>query len=122
MTDALQIPWPPSTNSLWRARAGRNILSQRYREWRKTAGLEIMAQRPKKHSGPVSIAIELSAPDRRSFDIDNRSKALLDLLVMCRVIEADSSDVVRELHIRLGEGFTGARVSVRPAPRHHYSY
>jgi hypothetical protein len=34
---------------------------------------------------------------------------------MCRVIEADSSDVVRELHIRLGEGFTGARVFVRPA-------
>ena len=84
------------------------------REWRKTAGLEVMAQRPKKHLGPVSVAIELGAPDRRAFDIDNRSKALLDLLVMCRVIEADNSDVVRELHIRLGEGFTGARVFVRP--------
>ena len=34
---------------------------------------------------------------------------------MRRVIEADSSDVVRELHIRLGEGFTGARVFLRPA-------
>ena len=74
-----------------------------------------MAQRPKKHLGPVSIGIELGPPDRRSFDIDNRSKALLDLLVMCHVIEADSSDVVRELHIRLGEGFTGARVFVQPA-------
>ena len=114
MTDALQIPWPPSTNSLWRARAGRNILSQHYRDWRKTAGLEVMAQRPKKHSGPVSIAIELSAPNKRAFDIDNRSKALLDLLVMCHVIEADDSSVVRELHVRCGEGFTGARVFVRP--------
>jgi hypothetical protein len=72
-----------------------------------------MAQRPKKHLGPVSIAI--SAPDRRAFDIDNRSKALLDLLVMCRVIEADNSDVVRELHLRLAEGFTGARAFVRSA-------
>jgi hypothetical protein len=74
-----------------------------------------MAQRPKKHLGPVAVAIELGPPDRRNFDLDNRCKALLDLLVMCRVIEADSSDVVRELHIRLGEGFIGARVFVQPA-------
>jgi hypothetical protein len=34
---------------------------------------------------------------------------------MCHVIEADDSSVVRELHVRCGEGFTGARVFVRPA-------
>jgi crossover junction endodeoxyribonuclease RusA len=111
-SSTLIISWPPSTNSLWRACAGRNVLSARYRAWRNTAGLELMAQRPKKHSGPVTIAIELSPPDRRSFDIDNRSKALLDLLVMCNVIERDSSDILRELSIRLGEGFSGARVTI----------
>ena len=33
-TQTLFFPWPPSTNDLWRACKGRNILSARYRSWK----------------------------------------------------------------------------------------
>ena len=41
-TQTLFFPWPPSTNDLWRACKGRNILSARYRSWRDAATKELM--------------------------------------------------------------------------------
>ena len=40
---------------------------------------------------------------------------LLDLLAKHRVIEDDCAAIVRELLIRVGEGFVGARVEVKAA-------
>lgn len=109
----IYIPWPPSTNSLWRAYKGRNILSARYRAWMDDAGKEIMSQRPHKFSGPVGLHIELSPPTKRAFDIDNRSKAVCDILVHLGVIEADDSRTLQELRISLSDDdFTGARATI----------
>lgn len=108
------LSWPPSVNDIWRAVKGRNILSGRYRLWRDTAAKELMIQRPVPFSWQVSILIELCPPDNRAYDLDNRVKAIFDLLVHNHVITSDSHKIVREFTVRVGEGFTGARVTVSP--------
>jgi crossover junction endodeoxyribonuclease RusA len=65
----LALPFPPSTNRLWRVVEGRAILSKAYREWIAEAGLELMRQRPKRYDGPVALSIELGPPDKRRRDL-----------------------------------------------------
>ena len=118
-TQTFLLPWPPSVNGMWRAVQGRNILSQRYRLWREAAGRALRDQRPKDMMGPVRVAIELAPPDARAFDLDNRVKPLLDLLVANGVITGDDHLTVREISVSAAEGFaahgSGARVTVAPA-------
>ena len=58
-----------------------------YVSWLKAAGC--VAQRPARITGPVRISIAAGRPDRRRRDVDNLSKAALDLLVSHQVIEDD---------------------------------
>ena len=83
------IPFPPSTNSLWRAVKGRNIKSKAYRAWEQMAGKVLMTQRLERLAGPVDVTIKLCKPDKRRHDIDNRIKAPLDLLVAHGLIDDD---------------------------------
>jgi Holliday junction resolvase RusA-like endonuclease len=114
MAQTLFMLWPISTNNLWRAVRGRNILSERYRFWLKAASLELMVQHPKAFKGPVRVAIALSSPTKRPFDLDNRAKAVLDLLVHNLVIESDSCTIVRYLEIGLTDKAPGAYVTITP--------
>jgi crossover junction endodeoxyribonuclease RusA len=112
----IYLPWPPSANAIWRSYRGRVVRSAAYKAWRDIAGKEIMMQRPKKHRGPVDVTIELASPSRRKFDLDNRAKSILDLLVDMRVIEGDGADTVQRLTVSCGRGFVGAKISVESAP------
>lgn len=114
MKQTFILPWPPSVNSIWRAYKGRNILSQPARIWNDTASKELIIQRPKRVFGPVTVTIELSPPTARSYDLDNRVKIILDLLVRNTVIQADNASIVQELTAKTGSGFTGARVTITP--------
>jgi crossover junction endodeoxyribonuclease RusA len=110
----LMLPWPVSTNALWRAYRGKNILSMRARQWADTAGKELAVQKVKAIIGPVELHISLCPPHKRVFDLSNRIKLLEDILVRCGVIEADDSRTVRKVTVELGSGFTGARVTITP--------
>jgi Holliday junction resolvase RusA-like endonuclease len=112
MTETFTVDWPPGANQIWRAYKGRNILAARYRAWRDLAGKQLLVQRARPIPGPVAIRIELVCPQKISFDLDNRIKPLLDLLVDHGVIEADGVGIVKSIHVSEGEGFTGARLSV----------
>ena len=89
------VSWPPSTNGLWRAFRGRNILSRRARLWAESAAKELAEQRAKPIAGKVIIDIELNSPFKRSYDPDNRVKAVMDLLVKNGIIEDDSNQFVK---------------------------
>jgi crossover junction endodeoxyribonuclease RusA len=88
----LRLPWPPSTNSIWRYFKGRSILSEKYRLFRSLAASEVLlgmkGQTPIK--GPYSMVLKLDRPDRRRYDATNRIKACEDILVAAGVIEDDS--------------------------------
>jgi Holliday junction resolvase RusA-like endonuclease len=112
------LPWPISTNAMWRAvRVGdhaTNILTAKAREWKEAAADVLWLQRPQSVRGQVELLITLVSPTRRRFDLDNRAKIVLDLLVACGVIEADDSSIVREVRIAIGDHAAGARVTVTP--------
>jgi len=83
----IDIPVPPSTNKLFVNVPGRGrVKSSEYRKWRDTAGRSIQSQPHAKVPGRVSITIEVR---RGRGDIDNKVKAVLDLLVLHRLIDDD---------------------------------
>ena len=79
----LRLPWPPSVNTIWRNavinKRPRTLLSAAGRRWFDMAPIEVLQQRAGVSlRGRVHVDVTLHAPDRRSIDIDNRAKALLD--------------------------------------------
>ena len=84
------LPWPPSVNRVWRRSGNRMHRSVQYDEWTTTAVFALRrAGPPRMVPGPVSVELRLYGPSRRSYDIDNRAKAVLDLLQSEEVIEDD---------------------------------
>lgn len=98
MTVTLTLPLPPSTNNLFRNvnRHGR-VRTDAYKAWADEAGWALKMQRPTPIEGAVSISITVHRVSKSS-DLDNRAKAVLDLLVTHGVIEDDN--LVEELSLR----------------------
>jgi len=87
----VDLPFPPSTNRIWRARGQRVYRSQEYIEWCEAADMHVMAARqyPKrKINGPFEAQILLK-PHRLGLDLDNRIKAVLDWAQSRSIIEND---------------------------------
>ena len=77
---------------------------------------ELLAQKPPKIKGNVSVTIHLGRPDRRRRDIDNLTKAPIDLLQRAGVIEDDC--LVDDLHVSwsgIGRSCTVTVKSLREA-------
>lgn len=76
----LNLPLPPSVNGAWVNVPGKGrVRSEPYRRWHKLAFDELMLQKPGRIVGKFAIVINVGRIKRRA-DVDNRSKALLDLL------------------------------------------
>ena len=86
----LHLPMPPSANRLWRRSGTRMHKSSQYTDWLHVAGKMVMVQKPGGITGPYKLSIQLVRPDRRRRDLDNRIKAINDLLQSVGVIEDDS--------------------------------
>ena len=87
----LILPFPPTTNNLFRNVRGKGrVPTKRYEQWMKQAMQELMIQRPERLAGFVSVDLAFCRPDKRRRDLDNLLKAPLDALVKFAVIEDDS--------------------------------
>lgn len=95
----LSLPFPMSTNRLYRAVKGRSILSEQYRAWKAEAAQMLMLQRAPRIAGPVSITVSLRAPDKRARDGDNLLKSTFDALKSYGVIEDDSNRIIRRFSV-----------------------
>lgn len=99
MQARFRLPMPPSVNACYRAVNGRTILSKGYRAWREKATEAAQAvSYDRAGDRPVSVFIRLYADSRRRYDIDNRTKPVLDLLELLEVFDDDSQ--VERLHVR----------------------
>lgn len=99
----LTIPFPPSVNGYWRSVRGRNILSARGRQYR-LDGLQTLAEQavsPLPADARLSVTITLNPPCKRRRDVDNYSKAALDLLTHAGIWGDDSQ--VDRLTVQRGE-------------------
>jgi Holliday junction resolvase RusA-like endonuclease len=90
----LKLPAPPSANSLFANRRsgskGRGrIKTEIYRAWIEEAGKTLMIQRPERVAGKYELSLFFERQTGRN-DLDNRIKALADLLVTHGVIDDDS--------------------------------
>lgn len=97
----IALPMPPSLNNMFlNVRNKGRVKTENYRKWTTAAGWLLKSQHPRKFDVPVSIIIELnfSAKASRS-DLDNRSKALIDLLVEHAVIPDDSIQWVKKVSL-----------------------
>jgi crossover junction endodeoxyribonuclease RusA len=96
----IKLPFPPSTNTLYRNVRGRGrVKTARYNTWIAAARLNV---------GPVALIdakivldLTLGRPDRRRRDVSNLIKAVEDLMVKCNVIADDSQ--VEEVRARWGQ-------------------
>jgi crossover junction endodeoxyribonuclease RusA len=87
----LSLPYPPSSNRLWRAANGRNIKSAEYRKWEKASIAHLIPEGRlwPVVSGPYSIVYTAQRPDNRRRDIANIEKAASDMLQNLGVIADD---------------------------------
>ena len=112
----IDLPMPPTTNTLFynAGRLGR-IRTKEYDAWIKEAGWKLASQRPRQVTGRVSIIIEVSdAESTDTWDVANREKAAVDLLVTHRIIPGDSKRWVREITMRWAD-VAGVRITIRPS-------
>lgn len=113
-TTELRLPFPPSVNDMFvnskNARGRGRFPSDEYEKWKKDAGWELKAQHIKPITGQVRVKIDLD--DTRRGDADNRTKAVLDLLVSHKVIGGDSKKFVKRVSIGW-EAITGCRVLIQ---------
>lgn len=114
----LSLPWPPTVNTYWRSvmsgpLAGRVLISERGREYRKTVATLVATESVPRRAltGKLAVDIHAMPPDRRTRDLDNLLKGLLDSLVSAGVL-ADDSDI-DDLRIRRLGAYPPGEVRVR---------
>jgi Holliday junction resolvase RusA-like endonuclease len=102
------VPVPPSTNNLFNTAGHRRVRTAQYNAWIEQAGLVLNRQKPGRVEGSFVVSVALPAAIRG--DIDNRYKALGDLMVTHGITEDDAK--LRKLIIERCEDATDARVCV----------
>jgi len=112
-TIVLDLVMPPTTNNLFAGTGRRRVKTKAYQAWENRAGWELLRQRPPRIKGPVSVLIEVSISESNdTWDLCNREKATMDLLVTHGVIQGDHRPIVRDFSMRWAL-VKGVRVTLR---------
>ena len=108
----LHLPWPPSVNDYYKTgRQGQRYLSYKVREYRAAVLESISEQVPGLYlDDRLFMEVYLFPPNRRTMDLDNRMKGLLDALTESGVWEDDK--LVDQLHVYRGEVVKSGAVRV----------
>jgi Holliday junction resolvase RusA-like endonuclease len=115
MSEPLWLPWPPTSNTMFGLRGHHRFVSKKYQEWKDLAAAHIAAQKPTTWVCSVDIHIALTAPTKRKWDIDNRIKPILDVLVTHQIITDDNTNVVRSITaVAANDDRPGATIRVLP--------
>ena len=110
----LLVPMPTSTNRRWRSNRGNVHRSPEYVAWIKEAGWMLKAQSPlPRFKGDLHITLSFG-PRRANADLDNKAKAVLDLLTEHSVIEDDKH--VTDLRLRWDDEVRGCQIDLEGAP------
>lgn len=108
----INLPLPPTSNTMWRRVGNRTLLSKKYRQWKEEAAWALNASNPnpRRWFKPVMVDITCRRPSLNC-DIDNRIKPILDLLEATGLVSNDR--LVVEVRARWGD-VEGAVVTVSP--------
>jgi crossover junction endodeoxyribonuclease RusA len=87
----LNLPYPPSVNSYWRANGHRRFISEEGVIFKNAVAEYVIDNNIEKMGdAPLVVFISLFPRDKRRTDIDNRVKAVLDSLQDAGVYDDDS--------------------------------
>lgn len=112
MTTVIRLSMPPTDNNLFAGNGKRRYRTREYDAWIKEAGWRIAIQRPPKSLAGVSILIEVSDREStNSWDLTNRQKAAMDLLVKHKIIQNDSKPYVRRFVMEWAD-IDGIRITI----------
>lgn len=87
------LPFPPSTNHIWRHVRGRTFLSAAGRRFRQRVAAILRAANIQPTSGKLCCSVTVFPPDRRRRDLDNLLKSLLDAMQHGGALHDDSQIV-----------------------------
>jgi len=107
------FPLPPSVNALWRTGQARMYRSKRYLAWLEECDVVFASKTVPRINYPFAIEIALGRPSKRKMDIDNRIKAVLDMLQRVGVIEDDCH--AWNLNVYWQQGLDGCQVTLHKA-------
>lgn len=86
----IQLPYPPSVNSIWKPTGKGGIYKDaKARAWAMEASWLVRASGVKVR-GPFIFSLTAHRPDKRARDLDNLAKVVLDALQAGGAIENDS--------------------------------
>lgn len=113
LLDGVELPYPPSVNHYWKSgrdRAGRPMryLSTAAKDFKRVVGL--LCGRKQAFSGRVGVMVSVWPPDRRTRDLDNLLKGLLDSITGAGVIIDDCQ--IDEIHMIRESVHKGGKVKV----------
>ena len=85
----LKLPTPPSVNALWRISGKRMYRTKKYMKWIAQCEASMDWQDKTVIDYPFNIEIVVGRPSMRRMDIDNRAKAVMDILQHLKIIDDD---------------------------------
>lgn len=113
MKQDLWLPWPPTANTMFGLKGHMRFVSSKYKAWKDLALTHLASQRPTKMDGCVAVTIKLTPPTKRQWDIDNRVKPIIDILVTYRLIEDDNASVIKRITVECSyDNRPGANITV----------
>lgn len=114
----LWLDLPPSVNGAFKNVRGRGrVKTDIYKNWLTGAGWQVVSQRLPQWRGPVAPwQASLTVSERMLGDIDNRVKAVIDLLVKQRLVPDDAH--LYRLIIERSPAIPGGRMRVQFGPYH----
>lgn len=106
------LPYPPSTNMYYRSFRGRvcqhkSVIEYKNEVCRIMKSLNLFDE---KLTDRLAVTIDIHAPTKRKYDIDNRIKAVFDSLQFSGFIEDDEQ--IDDLRVRRKEKIKGGVVVV----------
>lgn len=109
-----ELPFPPSTNHIWRHFRGRTFLSAAGRRFRQRVCAILQSAGVHPMAGKLCCSVTVYPPDRRRRDLDNLLKSLLDALQHGGAFP-DDSQIVWLITLK-ATPVKGGRVLVQLAP------
>ena len=105
----VSLPWPPSTNALWRYTKRGVYRTAQYMAYIAECQVLHMHRGPP-FDAPVSMQIIAHPPDKRIRDLDNLSKSLCDVAVKLNLLEDDHW--IHELHMCWAEKISKGKIDM----------
>jgi len=110
----LTLPYPPSVNHYWGMKGMRRFVGKKGMEFRKEVSERVAEAGYQPMTGKIAVFVALYPPDRRTRDLDNVTKALLDALQHAGCFEDDSD--IDDLHLIRQEVQKGGSCTVVITP------